>query len=133
MDFQPYFNQLTPAARELRKNQTETERYFWSNILKKPPFDHLRWNRQKPLARFIADFYCAKLQLVIEVDGLIHDKQISYDQARDLALNQRCIRVIRFTNNEVINQTNDVRQRLIEAIKNPPCQRRAGRICNQHT
>ena len=52
MDFHPHFNQLTPAVRELRKNQTDAERYFWSNVLKKPPFDHLRWNRQKPLARF---------------------------------------------------------------------------------
>ena len=117
MDFQPYCNQLTPAARELRKNQTEAERFFWSNILKSHPFDQLRWNRQKPLSRFIADFYCAKLQLVIEIDGLIHDQQKTYDQARDYALNQRGITVIRFTNDDVFRKTADVKRRLAETLR----------------
>ena len=117
MDFQPYFNQLTPAARELRKNQTDAERYFWSNVLKKPPFDHLRWNRQKPLARFIADFYCAKLQLVIEIDGSVHDQQKAYDRARDQVLNHRGITIIRFTNDDVFHKTVDVKHRLASSIR----------------
>lgn len=117
MDFQPYYNQLTPAARELRKNQTEAERYFWTNVLKTPPFNQLRWNRQKPLARFIADFYCAKLQLVIEIDGSIHNTQRAYDQARDQELNHRGITIIRFTNDEVLRMTVDVQRRLASSLK----------------
>lgn len=117
MNFQSYYNQLTPAARELRKNQTEAERYFWSNILKTPPFDQLRWNRQKPLARFIADFYCAKLQLVIEIDGSVHDQQKAYDRARDQELSHRGITVVRFTNDEVFHKTVDVKHRLTSSLR----------------
>ena len=71
-------------------------------------------NRQKPLGKFIADFYCAKLALIIEVDGSSHNNKINTDQSRDLYFRQRGIITVRFTNKEVINNLAIVKQQLIE-------------------
>lgn len=60
---------LVPQARELRKNMTKEEKHLWYDFLRHYP---VRFLRQKVLGRFIADFYCAKAKLVIEVDGCQH-------------------------------------------------------------
>ncbi len=58
-------------ANQLRKNQTESEKFLWE-ILKNKQMLGLRFKRQHPIDKFIADFYCHSLKLVIEVDGKIH-------------------------------------------------------------
>lgn len=65
--------------------------------------------RQKPLHRFIADFYCSELGLVIEIDGDSHDKKKNTDKLRDKFLLCLGIRTIRFTNEEVLNNINYVK------------------------
>ena len=73
-------------------------------------------NRQKPLGKFIADFYCAKLALIIEVDGSSHNNKINTDQSRDVYFQQRGIVTVRFTNNGVLHSLELVRSKLREII-----------------
>ena len=69
-----------------------------------------RFRRQHTLDRFIVDFYCRVAQLVIEVDGMVHEKpeQMEYDAARQQFLEQRGLHVLRFSNAQVIGETGAV-------------------------
>jgi very-short-patch-repair endonuclease len=62
----------------------------------------LRFRSQHPLGRFIADFYCAQVRLVVEVDGPVHSKQAEYDEARTQHFETYGYQVVRFTNQEVL-------------------------------
>ena len=91
-------------AKELRNSQTEAEKILWEQLCSNKILG-LHFRRQHPINKFIADFYCPKLTLVIEVDGSIHElpeNQI-YDIARSELLNDFGITVIRFSNERVIN------------------------------
>jgi very-short-patch-repair endonuclease len=70
------------------------------------------------MGKFILDFYCSKLMLAIEVDGDSHNNKKYLDKQRDLYLEQRGIKTIRFENDEVLNNTNLVKEKLLEIIKN---------------
>jgi very-short-patch-repair endonuclease len=67
----PYNNKLKPFSRSLRSNMTDAERLLWSKIRWKQ-FKGVQFYRQKIIGNYIADFYCPKLKLVIEVDGGQH-------------------------------------------------------------
>lgn len=98
----PYNPDLVPRAKELRKNMTPAEQKLWFNFLRGFEF---RVHRQRPIDHFIVDFYCAALKLVIEIDGDSHfteDGKI-YDRARTEKLAQYGLRVVRFTNQDVLN------------------------------
>ncbi|MBE9141437.1 endonuclease domain-containing protein [Nodosilinea sp. LEGE 07088] len=98
----PYNPNLVPRAKELRKNMTPAEQKLWFDFLKDFQF---RVHRQRPIDHFIVDFYCATLKLVIEIDGDSHfteDGKI-YDQARTEKLAQYGLKVIRFTNQDVLS------------------------------
>ena len=90
----------TRFARNLRKKMTPEERKLWYEYLRTYP---LRIMRQRPIDRYIVDFYCAKAKLVIELDGSQHfePEGSAYDQERDRVLYRFGIRVIRIPNNEV--------------------------------
>jgi very-short-patch-repair endonuclease len=77
--------------------------------------------RQKPINRFVLDFYCSELNLAIEIDGSSHDKKYCYDQARDKFLELIGIKTIRFTNDEILHHIDNVKIKLNNFI-NPPCQ-----------
>ncbi|QIZ71779.1 endonuclease domain-containing protein [Oxynema aestuarii] len=100
--FLPYNPLLVEAAKQMRKNPTPAERKLWQDYLRQFP---LKVWRQKPIDNFIVDFYCAKLRLVIEVDGESHfTKQgIIYDGQRTHILEGYGLEVVRFTNDEVMN------------------------------
>ncbi|MBR5544963.1 MAG: endonuclease domain-containing protein [Clostridia bacterium] len=91
---------LTPNARELRKNMTKEEKQLWYNYLRKCK---VRFLRQKVIDNYIVDFYCSKLNLVIELDGSQHyeDKGLKYDKIRTKKLENRQLTVIRIPNNEI--------------------------------
>jgi len=91
---------LTPRAKELRKNMTEHETKLWRQFLRKYP---VRFLRQKVVGGYIADFYCAKAKLVIELDGSQHFEEgaIEYDSERTAILNGYGLDVIRFTNSQI--------------------------------
>ena len=95
--------ELFKFARELRKNQTESEKVLW-NILRKFRYDGFIFRRQHPIDIFIADFYCHRLKLIIEVDGEIHFNELAMekDDGRSGELEKYGIRVIRFTNEQIL-------------------------------
>jgi very-short-patch-repair endonuclease len=72
----------------------------------------LHFRRQQVIHGFIADFYCEALNLVVEVDGCIHEQQKDYDKLRDEIITAYGIKVIRFTNDEVVNHSGRVEQRI---------------------
>jgi len=113
-----YLLELRELARKNRKNPTEAEEVMWQRILRYNDLGY-KFTRQKPIGRFIVDFYCSKLNLAIEIDGSSHDKRKGYDQARDLFLKQIGIKTIRFTNEEVLNNTKNLRKKIFDLIASP--------------
>ena len=91
----PYRKENIPRAKELRKNMTPWERKLWYEFLRNYP---LRFQRQKAVGDYIADFYCAKAGLVVELDGGGHYEapQAERDRKRTEALEQMGLRVLRF-------------------------------------
>ena len=85
---------------ELKKNPTPAEDLLWSYLKNKSTGHRIR--RQHIIETFIVDFVCLKKELIIEVDGKIHEKQKEYDDSRTEHLNLLGYKVIRFTNEEVI-------------------------------
>lgn len=101
------------AAKTLRNHETEAEKCLWARLNKKQL--GYKFRRQHPIKIFIADFYCHQLKLVIEVDGGIHrlPDQREYDIGREEEMAQFDIRIIRFTNKEVLGNM----EKVIEGIK----------------
>lgn len=100
---------LYEYGRELRKGSTEAEKVLWE-YLRDKKLNGLKFRRQHPLDKFIADFYCHEKKLAVELDGSVHnEKEIhQYDEARTYDLNDLGITVIRFRNEEVINDVENV-------------------------
>jgi len=117
-----YLNELLELSRKNRNNLTEAEEKIWIEVLMKRKTGY-KFLRQKPINRFILDFYCSELNLAIEIDGNSHNKKKYYDEARDLFLKQVGIKTIRFTNDEVLNNIENVK-RMIMNFVSPPCQGR---------
>lgn len=91
-------------AKHLRKQMTVAEQILWLNLRKKYYFKE-RFRRQYPIDHYIVDFCCVKKKLVIEADGPIHLQQESRDIQRDEILGYYGYKVLRFTNEQVINET----------------------------
>ena len=102
-------------SRDLRRSMTEAEKIFRANIRNRK-FRGLKFRRQQVIDGFIVDFYCESLRLCIEIDGEVHDTEEAkkYDKNRDRALELRGLRMLRFQNNEVINDIEGVLRRLQE-------------------
>ena len=96
----PYQNKLIPRAKELRKGATKQENHLWYDFLRSYP---VRFQRQKTIDHFIADFYCHAAKLIIELDGSQHyeEQGIERDKERTAILEQYGLNVIRFSNLEV--------------------------------
>ena len=103
---------LSNKARSLRKNQTDVEQLMWKYLRNRRLFN-FKFRRQFPIEPYIADFACLELKLIIELDGGQHASRINYDNHRSLFLKQRGFKVIRFWNNDVIENTEGV----LEAIR----------------
>jgi very-short-patch-repair endonuclease len=102
------------AARELRSEQTPAEETLWA-ALRAQKLDGVQFRRHHPVGPFILDFYCPKKKLCIEVDGGVHDSQRERDEARTEALGTLKIRVIRFRNEEVLQDLPSVLERITAA------------------
>jgi len=106
---------LIEKARFLRKNQTEAEEMLWQ-LVRNKQLNGLKIRRQHPIEEgFILDFYCHEVRLAIEVDGGYHNKKDVYlaDQDRTQRLNTMGIRVIRFTNEEVLDNAEMVLEEIL--------------------
>jgi very-short-patch-repair endonuclease len=88
-------------AKELRRDMTPAEKVLWQELRANKLGVHFR--RQQVIAGFIVDFYCHKAALVIEVDGDIHDLQKEDDTKRDKALSEMGLKIVRFRNDEILN------------------------------
>ncbi|MEM8777593.1 MAG: endonuclease domain-containing protein [Cyanobacteria bacterium P01_G01_bin.49] len=114
----PYNPKLVERAKRLRKNMTNAEKKLWYDCLK---HFQCRIYRQRPIDNFIVDFYCPRVKLVIEVDGESHytDSAQKYDQERTQILEGYGLKVIRFTNQEVLNNCAEVCERIEEWLPPP--------------
>lgn len=112
-----------PSAKEkrcqLRKNQTDAERKVWS-ILRNKQMNGLKFFRQYSVGPYILDFYNSTQKLAIEIDGGQHAEEINkqYDARRAKYLTQKNICVIRFWNNEVLQNIEGVWQKINEISEN---------------
>lgn len=98
---QPKHNKkLVPLAKQLRRQMTREERRLWYEFLRSYP---VRFYRQKVLGKYIADFYCHKAKLVVELDGSQHyqEDETEKDRKRTNFLEEYGVKVIRIPNNEV--------------------------------
>ena len=105
----PYNSNLKPLAKKLRNDSTLGEGLLW-NELKNKQFYGYDFHRQKPLLNYIVDLYCYELELVIEIDGLYHnwEEQDNRDDLRDNELNGYGLTILRFTEQEVRKNMQDV-------------------------
>ncbi|MGV8900086.1 MAG: endonuclease domain-containing protein [Burkholderiaceae bacterium] len=106
-------------AKTLRTNQTDAEQRLWYH-LQAHRFMDIKFKRQKPLGRYIVDFVCLELRLIIEVDGGQHAEQVEYDQCRDAWLRNQGYTVLRFWNNEVMQQLDSVLEQIRVATSLSP-------------
>jgi len=96
----PYNKNLKQRSRNLRNKSTLGEILLWKR-LRGRQMRGIQFNRQKPLGKFIADFYCKPLNLVIEVDGSSHEGRQEYDRDRDIELQKLGLTVLRFPDLDV--------------------------------
>jgi len=110
---------LVPYAKALRKNMTKEERHLWYDYLRNHP---ARFTRQKILGNYIADFYSAKAQLVIELDGSQHYEEdgLIYDRIRSEYLEEYGLKVIRIPNNYLMTNFRDACEYIDRVITDSP-------------
>ena len=104
---------LTPIARKLRRDVTDAERRLWSRLRSRPL--GAQFTRQFPIGQYVADFGCRRLKLVVELDGGQHAESAT-DEQRARVIEAHGYQVIRFWNNDVLQNTEGVLQRIIEEM-----------------
>ena len=118
--FPDYTKSLVNNARQLRRNMTNAERKLWNSLRRRQM--QLNFRRQIPFHQYILDFYCQKANLVIEVDGSQHytKKGIIRDKVRDSYLQQHGLKVLRFSDRDVLMNISGANQKIHEEIETPP-------------
>ncbi|GBD86160.1 hypothetical protein BMS3Abin03_00070 [bacterium BMS3Abin03] len=111
-----YYATLKGYAREMRNNSTKGEIKFWCELLRKRKTGY-QFYRQKIIENYIVDFYCAKLKLVVEIDGETHEGKEKYDKERENKLKQSNLKVIRYKNSDVLYNFHFVVNDFNEQIK----------------
>ncbi len=114
--------QLSPYAKNLRKNMTKEERRLWYDFLRSYP---VRFLRQKVIDEYIVDFYCSAARLVVELDGSQHyeAESVKYDSKRTEHLERLGLQVIRIPNNKIFENFEAVCSYIDMAVNervNPP-------------
>ena len=117
-----YFNvspEILKRAEVLRNELTEAEKLLWER-LRKNKVRGLRFRTQHPISKFIVDFYCHKALLVIEIDGDIHKNEIvaERDEGREAELKKLGLIVLRFTNDEVLKNIDNVQKKITRVLEN---------------
>lgn len=116
-------------AHNLRGNTTPAEELLW-NHLSKNQLDEYRFKRQHPILNYIADFYCHRAKMIIEVDGEVHEQEerIARDRLRTAKMEAIGCRVIRFINREVMYLTEYVISCIRKELSMAPWPPRQGRL-----
>lgn len=104
-------------AEMLRSSMTPAEKHLWRR-LRKNRLKGFRFKPQHPISEFVVDFYCHKARLVIEVDESYHENPIQkdYDKNRDYILKEFGLTILRFTDHQVIKETESVIQTILEHL-----------------
>jgi very-short-patch-repair endonuclease len=103
-----YNKKLKPIARKLRKNSTKSEVNLWLKLLKARKLKGYQFLRQRPIGKYIIDIFCKELKLIIELDGMTHINNESYDNERENYLKNLGYNFIRISDNDVMNNLNGV-------------------------
>ncbi|HXB42261.1 MAG TPA: endonuclease domain-containing protein [Bacteroidia bacterium] len=104
--FPYYYNaqeETFDAAKRLRKELTSAEDFLWQ-ILRRKSLKGYKFRRQHPIGYYVADFYCHKAKLIIEVDGEIHELEVvkRKDENRDAVMRRYGLTILRFKNEEIL-------------------------------
>ena len=105
---------LRQRAKNLRKQSTDAERHIWYNL--RANRLGFKFKRQVPLGVYIVDFACLEKRLIVEIDGGQHLENQAYDMERTVWLNARGFKVLRFWNNDVLQQTTSVIEVIMQAL-----------------
>ena len=118
---------IIELSRELRKKSTKVEDILWE-ILRNRKFNNLKFRRQHPFWRYIADFYCKEINIAIELDWTIHDSEEhkEYDQIRTEIIEKYWVKVLRFKNEDVYSDLNKIFKWIISYIPLPMGEARWG-------
>ncbi|RTL94639.1 MAG: endonuclease domain-containing protein [Hyphomicrobiales bacterium] len=115
---------VTPAkrnfARAMRREPTEAEDRLWQE-LRGRRLDNIKFKRQVPMGRYVADFLCAEARLIIEIDGSQHAESLR-DLERDAELKARGFRVLRFWNDDVLKELDAVCDTIIAYVRDESLQ-----------
>ena len=118
-----YNPRLKSRARSLRANLTDAEQRLWARLRRKQILG-VQFYRQKPIGNYIADFYAPAARLVVEVDGSQHFEppQAAHDRRRTAHLKELGLRVLRYTDRQVLLELDSVAEEIFRAVqeKNPP-------------
>jgi len=104
--------------RELRNNATFEEKLLWKYLQNKKL--GFKFIRQYSIEGYVVDFYCPAKRLVIELDGNFHKNNLNYDKYRNKYLGAFNIKVIRFWNQEIMNDVEDVVEKIKKIVSPPP-------------
>ncbi len=115
---QPVAPEKLLLAKQLRRAMTREEGILWS-ALRNNSLANLHFRRQQVVAGFVADFYCARARLVIEVDGDSHLGRAEYDSVRDRAFSELGIRTVRVCNEAVVTDLPGVLSRIVAEATSP--------------
>ena len=124
---QPYNKNLKLPSRDLRSNMTDAEQWLWQRLRRKQILG-LQFYRQKPILNFIVDFYCSAAKLVIECDGGQHytEDGLKADQIRDQALSELGLVVLRFSNRQILTETDAMVEQIYwiakQRLETPSCE-----------
>jgi very-short-patch-repair endonuclease len=113
-----------PQARRLRKSMTEAEKRLWLHLRDRRLLG-AKFRRQYAIGPYIADFACAEVMLVVELDGSQHMEHVAYDKKRDAYIKEQGFAVLRFWNNDALLKTDDVLEMIANHISPHPLATRA--------
>jgi very-short-patch-repair endonuclease len=120
MPHQPVQPAKRRFAKTLRRDMTEAEDRLWQE-LRGRRLDGIKFRRQVPVGRFVADFACADARLIVEIDGSQHADS-DYDRERDAELKRRGFRVLRFWNDDVLREMDSVCDTIIAYVRDTSLQ-----------
>ena len=109
-------SKLTEFAKKLRKEQTDAEKALWQRLRSRQP-EGLKFRRQQPIGKYIADFVCFEKMLVVEIDGGQHGEEegLKKDAVRDGWFRTRGYKVLRFSNYDVLKNPEGVLTAILQS------------------
>ncbi len=103
---------ITKLSQDLRKRSTQVENILWE-LLRNKRLEWVKFRRQHPFGRYIADFYSDEAKIVIELDWKIHENQKEYDEIRDELISKYWVKILRFKNDEILNDLENVINKIV--------------------